>query len=156
MFAKMKMPERKPLLPPAFLLMALTLMLVLHWILPGIQLIPVPWNLGGLLLLGVGLWLSYAAEAQFRRARTPVSPLDKPCILIRDGMYQFSRNPMYLGFVGILVGVALLLGSLSAFLVIPGFFALMDLKFIRMEEAVLAERFPGEWHTYVQKVRRWI
>ena len=152
----MKMRTGKPLLPPTFLLMALILMLVLHWILPSIQLIPIPWNLGGLLLLGFGLWLSCAAEAQFRRARTPVSPLEKPGTLIRDGLYQFSRNPMYLGFVGLLVGVALLLGSLSAFLVIPGFVALMDLKFIRMEEAVLAESFPGEWHTYVQKVPRWI
>ena len=131
-------------------------MLGLHWIAPGWRLIPVPWNLSGLLPLGLGLWVSYAAEAQFRRAKTTVSPYEMPVAFVRDGLYQFSRNPMYLGFAGILIGVALMLGSLTPTLVVPIFIALIDLGFIRMEERVMAEKFSERWRAYVQKVRRWI
>jgi protein-S-isoprenylcysteine O-methyltransferase Ste14 len=63
---------------------------------------------------------------------------------------------MYLGFVNILLGVAILLGSLTPFLVIPFFIALMDGIFIRVEEQMLAETFGQEWFDYIQKVRRWI
>lgn len=146
----------KPILPPTYLLIALLLMLGLDWIFPGIHVVTIPWNLLGLLFLGVGVWVAYAAEAQFHRAKTAVNPYEEPTILVRDGMYKFSRNPMYLGFAGVLLGVAFLLGSLTPFLVIPGFVALIHKLFIQTEERILEKIYQNEWQDYVQKVRRWI
>jgi len=78
---------------------------------PEIKFISIPWNLLGLLFLGTGIGISYAAEAQFHRVNTSVKPFVKSTALVTDGMFKFSRNPMYLGFACILLGVAILLGS---------------------------------------------
>ena len=103
--------KRKPITPPTYLLIALIIMLGLHFIHPEIKFISIPWNLLGLLFLGTGIGISYAAEAQFHRVNTSVKPFVKSTALVTDGMFKFSRNPMYLGFACILLGVAILLGS---------------------------------------------
>ena len=148
--------KRKPVLPPTILLIALIIMLGLYFIYPGLHIFPLPWNLLGLLLLGAGVVINYVADAQFHRASTMVKPFEKSTALVTDGMFKISRNPMYLGFGSILLGVAILLGSLTPFLVIPFFIVLMDVVFIRVEERMLAETFGQEWFDYLQKVRRWI
>jgi protein-S-isoprenylcysteine O-methyltransferase Ste14 len=146
----------KPILPPTYLLIALCIMLGLYVIYPAVKFIPTPWNLLGLLLLGFGIWISYAAEAQFHRVKTTVQPYDEPTTLVTDGAFVLSRNPMYLGFASILMGVAILLRSLTPFLVIPVFVALINVKFIRSEEGMMAKTFDQDWRDYVKKTRRWI
>lgn len=146
----------KPILPPTYLLIALCMMLGLHFIYPGVKFIPIPWNLLGLLLLGFGIWISYAAEAQFHRVKTTVQPYDEPTTLVTDGAFVLSRNPMYLGFASILLGVAILLRALTPFLVIPVFVALINVKFIRSEEGMMAKTFDQDWRDYVKRTRRWI
>lgn len=146
----------KTILPPTYLLIALVLMVTLHWIIPLGSVLPIPWNLSGILLVAGGIWVSYVAEALFRRVKTTVKPFEIPSTLVTDGMFRFSRNPMYLGFAAILMGVAILLGSLAPFLVVPIFIALVDIRFIRIEERVLSQTFHQEWTDYAKKVRRWI
>ncbi|MCJ7700534.1 MAG: isoprenylcysteine carboxylmethyltransferase family protein [Anaerolineales bacterium] len=148
--------KRKPILPPTYLLIALSVMLGLHFIYPGFSVIPTPWKLFGLLFLGIGIGISYAAEAQFHRANTAVKPFEEPAALVTDGMFRFSRNPMYLGFVSILFGAAISLGSLTPTLAIPVFIALIHKKFVRVEEQLLAKTFPREWLDYAKKVRCWL
>jgi len=67
-----------------------------------------------------------------------------------------TRNPMYLGFVCILVGIAILAGRLSPFIVPILFAFLMDRLFIRVEEKMLEEQFENEWNSYKNQTRRWI
>ena len=67
-----------------------------------------------------------------------------------------ARNPMYLGMVLILIGAALLLGTLSPFIIIPLFAITMDRIFIVAEERMLDERFGDERKQYKTNVRRWI
>jgi protein-S-isoprenylcysteine O-methyltransferase Ste14 len=67
-----------------------------------------------------------------------------------------SRNPMYLGMVLILTGIALLLRSLSPFLVILPFAILLERSFIRVEEGMLARKFGPKWEAYKAKTRRWL
>lgn len=146
----------KPILPPTYLLIALLLMVALNWFTPLGSVVPAPWNLSGCLLIAVGIWINIKADAQFRRLNTTVKPFEKPTALVRDGMFRFSRNPMYLGFAGILLGVAVLLESLAPFLVVLAFIALIDIKFIQVEERTLSQTFGREWTDYAQKVRRWL
>jgi protein-S-isoprenylcysteine O-methyltransferase Ste14 len=63
---------------------------------------------------------------------------------------------MYLGMIFILTGVALLLGSLSPYIIIPIFAFLMDSTFISTEESMLDTRFDDEWRKYKSTVRRWL
>jgi protein-S-isoprenylcysteine O-methyltransferase Ste14 len=63
---------------------------------------------------------------------------------------------MYLGFVLMLVGLALLLGSASPFGVAALFALLLDFRFIRAEEAMLNAKFGAAWRAYKARVRRWL
>ncbi len=63
---------------------------------------------------------------------------------------------MYLGVTLMLAGVALLLGTLSALLPAAAFLVLMDIRFVRMEERMLADAFSSEWQRYCARVRRWL
>ena len=106
--------------------------------------------------LTTGIIASYMAEGQFRRAGTTVQPFDSSSVLVTDGLYHISRNPMYLGMVVILGGVALLLGSLTPFGMLLLFAVLINDQFIRREEQILATQFGQDWLEYKAQVRRWI
>lgn len=144
------------IMPPTYLLAALILMLGLHFLFPGIRLISLPWNLIGLLPLGAGVALNLIADAAFKTAGTTVKPFQESTALLTSGVFQISRHPMYLGFVLIIIGVALLLGSLTPWFIIPIFIVLMEVVFIQEEERMLAEKFGQAWLEYKNKARRWI
>ena len=63
---------------------------------------------------------------------------------------------MYLGMVVILIGVALIFGALTPFLVAAGFAAIIEIRFIPVEERMLAETFGDEWTAYRDRTRRWL
>ena len=76
--------------------------------------------------------------------------------MVTSGVFRFTRNPMYMGFTLILFGAAVLFGTLSPFLVIPFFMALIERRFIRTEEKMLELKFGQAYLDYKKKVRRWI
>lgn len=142
------------MLPTQYLLISMLLMLVLHFLFPLSIIIPQLWNLLGLLLLAAGVIINLAADSAFHKANTTVKPFQEPTVLLTDGAFRFTRNPMYLGFVLILIGIALLLRTLTPWLVIPIFVVLTDRIFIRVEEQMLAAKFGPAWRDYKTKVRR--
>jgi protein-S-isoprenylcysteine O-methyltransferase Ste14 len=144
------------IMPTTYLLVAILLSIGLHFLVPIIYIIPSPWNLIGLIPLFFGIWINISADRAFKRASTTVKPFEESNVLIQDGAFRLSRNPMYLGFVSILLGISLLLRSLSPFL-IPFFFAIVvTIVFIRVEERMLEEKFSEEWKQYRSLVRKWI
>lgn len=144
------------ILPPTGMLAALLLMLALHFVFPVWQDPPVVYRLLGFIPLGLGIYTSYAAEKAFHRFGTAVHPFHESSTLVTDGLFGFSRNPMYLGMVTVLLGAALLLGSLTPFGIIPIFTGWIEAQFIRREEAMLATQFGQDWLEYKASVRRWI
>lgn len=94
----------------------------------------------------------------FRQARTTVNPTNPHATssLVSHGVYGLSRNPMYLGFLLALVGLALLLTNTLSFIVIPVFVIYMNRFQIIPEERALSAAFGQEFTTYMQRVRRWI
>jgi len=144
------------MLPPRYFAVALVAMLGLALVLPAARLIPFPWNLLGLIPLLLGAALNVVADMQFKRAGTTVKPFETSSALVTDGVFQFTRNPMYLGMVSSLAGVAVLLGELSPWIVVPLFAALMQRLFVRSEERLLENRFGEEWRSYAARVRQWI
>ena len=148
--------KRKPVLPPTYLWTAMIIMLALHFAFPVKRIIPFPWDLLGALPLALGAALNIIADKAFRDAKTTVKPFQESAVLVTDGVYRISRHPMYLGFVLILLGLAVLLGSLTPFFVVPIFAVVMDRVFIVVEERMLAEQFGRVWLDYKAKVRRWM
>jgi protein-S-isoprenylcysteine O-methyltransferase Ste14 len=142
--------------PPIYLLIAVIFVIALHFFLPGLTLIPSPWNLLGIIPAVAGLTINLIADQTFHRAETPVSPFDMPSALVTYGPYRFTRNPMYLGFVLILAGVVVLLGSLTPFLVVLAFWLLLDRLFISLEEQKMALKFVARWDMYKSRTRRWL
>lgn len=144
----------KPSLPPTYLFISILIMVVLHFLFPVFKIILLPWSLLGILPLLFGLLINLIADRAFKRHSTTVKPFEKSTALITGGVFRLSRNPMYLGFVLILLGVAIFLGSLTPYIVVLGFVILMDVVFIRTEEQMLQSTFGEDWMQYKNKVRR--
>lgn len=110
------------------------------------------------LLALAGAFTCLAGVASFRRAMTTVNPM-KPgsaSALVVSGVYRYSRNPMYLGFLLILAGWALCLSNALALLWLPAFVLYMDRFQIRPEERALVALFSQEYAEYAARVRRWM
>ncbi len=130
-------------------------MLALHWLWPIAHPLRLPLNLIGLIPLGLGLVLSAMAERQFKSVGTNVNTFDAPTRLVTEGLFKYSRNPMYLGLVLILVGVWILLGSVTPLVGVVGFILVTDRWYIAYEEQRLNETFGQAYEAYRVRTRRW-
>ncbi len=144
------------ILPPVYFLLAIVLMGVLHWLVPVVRWLPSPWNLFGVLPLGLGITLAVTANRQFAASQTPIHPQAQPLTLVTSGPFGNTRNPMYLGLTLALIGIAALLGSVTPWIVIPAFATIMNIVFIPYEERILEAQFTDEYRAYKQRVRRWV
>jgi protein-S-isoprenylcysteine O-methyltransferase Ste14 len=152
---KRTMSEKK-VLPPTCLVSSIIAMLVLYFVFPVSRIICFPWNLLGIVPLAIGIILNLVADGVFKKTGTTVKPFEESTTLITTGVFRISRHPMYVGMVLILIGIAVLLGSLTPYAVILVFIVLMEIIFIRAEERMLQEKFGEAWLAYKEKVRRWI
>jgi protein-S-isoprenylcysteine O-methyltransferase Ste14 len=143
-------------LPPTYLFVALVVMVLLHLLLPVHRYLVFPVTLVGLVPVTLGLLLNVVADREFKRHQTTVKPYQESSALVTTFPFSISRHPMYLGLTLLLLGVALLLGTVSALLPVVMFPYVMNRIFIRMEEQMLAAKFGAEWHQYRSIVRRWI
>lgn len=143
-------------MPPTYLFFSMVIMVLLHYLVPIEEIVPYPWDLLGIIPLVVGVALNLIVDTLFKKAGTTVKPFEYSSTLITTGVFRISRHPMYLGMVFILLGVAILMGSLTPFIVIAIFAAVMELFFVRTEEKMLAQKFGEVWEAYNKKVRRWI
>lgn len=144
------------MLPPAYFLLSIVAMLLLHFFVPLVRFIPLSWGLLGLAPLVAGIGLAVYADRLFAAHETTIHPYGTAAVLVEKGPFRFSRNPMYLGLALVLVGIAVFMGSLTPFLVIPVFVLILDKRFISFEERVLEERFGREYAEYKRRVRKWV
>ncbi len=123
--------------------------------LPPMQDSPFAW--GGLLCLLLGFCCCVLGVVSFRLARTTVNPLQPAAAsqLVESGIYRFSRNPMYLGFALILLGIACLWQSWFGLCWVVAFIAYLQRFQIKPEERALHQLFGEAYLSYCQRVRRW-
>jgi protein-S-isoprenylcysteine O-methyltransferase Ste14 len=148
--------KSKNILPPTYLFGAIVIIIILHFLFPLAKIFSFPWNLLGLLPFAAGCVLNTFADKAFKKCGTTVKPFQESTTLMTDGAFRLTRNPMYVGFVLILLGIAIFVGSLTPYLVVIVFPLLMDKIFIRVEERMLEDTFGEAWLEYKKKVRRWI
>ena len=108
--------------------------------------------------VAAGAGISVAGVIAFKRAKTTVNPTkpDSTSALVRENIYGFTRNPMYLGFLLALVGWAVFLSNAVALLGAVFFVLYMNRFQIVPEERVLTAMFGAEFVEYKAKVRRWL
>jgi protein-S-isoprenylcysteine O-methyltransferase Ste14 len=142
--------------PPLVYLGSIALGLILHFTWP-ISLVPrgVSPRFGALVvLLAIGLFLF--AVRSFRAAGTPVPGNRPTTTIVRTGPYRFSRNPIYLAFSLLQLGIALWVNSLWLVVTLLAAVAVMAVVVIPKEERYLEARFPSEYSPYKASVRRWL
>jgi protein-S-isoprenylcysteine O-methyltransferase Ste14 len=151
--------ETKPLkkiLPPTLFWICLTGMVLLRWAWPAIVLFRAPFTYLGSLPICAGCAVMLAAWSQFQRAGTNINTFSRPGRLVTDGLFRFSRNPMYLGMAIMLAGVWLLLGALSPGIGVLLFIAIAERVYIIYEEKAMQGGFGDAYAAYRRKTRRWI
>lgn len=106
----------------------------------------------------VGVAISFAGVFSFRCAKTTVNPM-KPrnaSSLVTTGVYQVTRNPMYLGLLLVLIGWAVYLSSVWALVGVVAFVYYIERFQIKPEEQALDALFSAEYSAYKTQVRRWL
>jgi protein-S-isoprenylcysteine O-methyltransferase Ste14 len=143
------------ILPPHLVLVLLGAMAALHLIVPGPMVLAFPHNLVGLAVAALGLAITLSGARLFARVGTNIRTFNEPGVLVTDGLFQWSRNPMYLGFVLLLLGTAILLGTATPLLA-PLLFAIVaDRWYIAFEERALQHKFGADYAAYMRRTRRW-
>jgi protein-S-isoprenylcysteine O-methyltransferase Ste14 len=147
---------KRTIYPPVWLLLGLTAIFTCNEYFAGPRFTSFAGQLVGGVCIIIGLWLLVSAGGLFTRAKTGVIPFRNVSALVTDGVYRFTRNPMYLGMSLVLLGCAVTVGASLALLVPPLFAIIIEWRFIRPEEAMLRDIFPEQFATYCGRVRRWI
>ena len=134
---------------------------ILMWLVSGdsVFTMALPWRSAlTLIFLITGFAIALAGVLAFRRAKTTVNPLtpEATTTIVTSGIYRFTRNPMYLGFLFVLAGWAIYLSNLLALVPLPLFVWYMNRFQILPEERALSTKFPQAFTEYSRSVRRWL
>ena len=109
--------------------------------------------------LGItGLSVAAMGVTQFKKAQTTVNPKtpENATHLVTSGIYQYTRNPMYVGLVLILLGWALYLSHILALVLLAVFISYITRFQILPEERVMTQKFGDKYRAYLVRVRRWV
>lgn len=109
-----------------------------------------------LVLIGGGLAIVLAAMRGFARAGTRVEPWAPSSAIVSDGIYRFTRNPMYVGMALVMTGLALVIGSPTSLAMVAVAVVVVDRYVIRREEVYLEGKFGPDYLDYRRRVRRWL
>ena len=147
---------RKLLVPPRVMLALLILSVTVGLALPVAGPLAWPVRVVGIVLAAAALAISASSAQRFERVGTNILPYLDPDVLVSDGHFRWTRNPMYVGFLGLLTGVAVATGSLTAWAGPVLYFLYSQLWIIPFEEARMQARFGPDYDEYRRRVPRWL
>jgi protein-S-isoprenylcysteine O-methyltransferase Ste14 len=142
-------------IPPVYLLTGVIIIIITFFFLPQFNIIRFPFNLTGLPIVLIGLYLAGQAYELFSKYKTTLT-FSESNTLVVDGIFNYSRNPMYLGMVSLLAGLSILFGNWIGLATPVLFFILIDRIFIPFEENKMRLKFGKAYEEYCRKVRRWL
>ena len=127
------------------------------------SLVIVPFKFGNQSLLAylifvMGLVFVLSAMRQFKQKNTIINPMTpkQTTTLVVDGIYNYSRNPMYLGLLLVLTSSGIFFGAWLSLLIVPLFWLLISTLQIIPEEEAMLELFGEKFVKYKREVHRWI
>ncbi|MEP0519506.1 MAG: isoprenylcysteine carboxylmethyltransferase family protein [Hyphomicrobiales bacterium] len=144
--------------PPVFALGAALILYGGDKILPSLSIHPQgQWLVGAICVIS-GLLIAAVSLRSFAQKKTTITPVhpENTSVLVTDGIYSYSRNPMYVGMAVCIAGIGVGLGSLLTLVVLPVFVWLITHIQIVNEEEALEKTFGAAYRAYSAKVRRWI
>lgn len=147
---------RKILLPPVLLLLCIGGMFAAHrmgWVEPRL---PAIFDYIGYALVIAGIALPVWSAQIFKRVETNIIPYKSPDKIVTEGPFRFSRNPMYLGMLTVLIGVAGILGAAENYAFALLYFAVANWWYIPFEEMKMHKVFGDAFDDYRTRVRRWL
>ena len=141
---------------PTLTIIHITMAVLLGWLAP----LPIPapkfiqWI--GLGLAALGFILGVLAVIEFRRVRAALDPKKPSKVLVMSGIYRFTRNPIYLGFVLMLIGLPLTMGNYWGVILVWSLVTFTNNLVIKPEEIYLKQEFKDQYTDYCSHVRRWL
>ncbi len=112
--------------------------------------------MGGAAFICPGVMLFTLSFRQFREKETTVNPYGSVSVFIRSGPFKYSRNPMYVAFALIHLGLGFGIGGLYSIASLVPALAVMHYGVIQREEAYLERKFGEEYLEFKAQVRRWL
>lgn len=147
--------RQSSILPPRGLLLALlgqVPLILANWPLrPGVIELS-----AGCVLLAAGIALNGWSAGAFRRGDVGICPFSPAPVLVTEGPFRLSRNPMYLGLVAIAAGLTLATGVAANAWVTVAFAIWLNHAYVLPEERFLRERFGAAFDSYARRVPRWL
>jgi len=112
----------------------------------------------GIFLLLSGFFILVSAVRLFRKDKTTVNPLspEQATKLVTDGIFKYSRNPMYLGMAFILGSIAVFFNLLGGIILIALFCTYITKFQIIPEERAMRYIFSDDFDKYTKETRRWV
>ena len=144
-------------IPPP--LIVLTLIISIYFSSKKIDLIQIPFQLPiSIFILSIGILIFINPVLQFIKSKTTINPIkfDEVDKLVTSGIFKYSRNPMYLGMLMIIISTSIFYLNIYSILT-PFLFVFWINKFqIKREEVFLTKKFGKEYLSYKNKTRRWV
>lgn len=147
--------QRMVTFPPFYFFSVIGLSIAFYFLLPEFNWVAFPYNLIGIILFIGGSYLLNASSGLFNQKQTTFY-LEEPSVFVMSGFYKISRNPMYLGALVLIMGLAILLGNLLSLLTPLLFFIFINYLCIPPEEKIMQQTFGQDYLDYKQSVRRWL
>jgi protein-S-isoprenylcysteine O-methyltransferase Ste14 len=145
-------------LPPVLLLLFILAGLALNWMFPlrpALSSVPRENVVIGLVIIACAFAIGVLAARAMVRAGTEMYAGRPASALVTSSVFSRSRNPIYLSFVLILLGIGIAASNPWMILLAPCLLFYLQERVIKREEAYLQQRFSGEYLAYRRKVRRW-
>ena len=120
------------------------------------QLAAMEMTIGGGIIATLGFALMIPCALGFRKAKSHIEPWKPTTAIISDGVYAYSRNPIYVGMALVHGGLAISGDSIAALATLMIGMLIMQYYVIAREERYLEAKFGSEYNDYKKKVRRWI
>jgi protein-S-isoprenylcysteine O-methyltransferase Ste14 len=150
-------PDVNPMVhPPMMAVLFIVLAYMLGYFIRLPFAIPPALQYFGLALTFVGFLLGIGAFVEFRKARTTLDPHGSVKHLVTSGIYRFTRNPIYLGFLLMVIGFPLNSGVIWGVVLAPFYMMTMSRLVIEREEVYLGRKFKNQYTSYTSRVRRWL
>jgi protein-S-isoprenylcysteine O-methyltransferase Ste14 len=142
--------------PPLVYATSMAIGLLLHMVLP-VRLVPHSLALPvGAVVMLAAIALFVSAVRTMNAAGTPVPGNQPTRAIVREGPYRFTRNPIYIAFSLLQLGLAFWVNSLTLLILLIPAIAIMALVVVPREERYLEARFPSDYPPYKASVRRWL
>ena len=142
--------------PPALYAGTLSIGLILSFVFPS-DFLPrsIALILGALAIIGAGS-IAISAFRTMNRAQTAVNPSQPTTAIVSDGVFSWSRNPIYLSLTLLYIAIALLFNAVWVLLLLLPLLVIVQVGIVRREEIYLERKFGDEYLRYKANVRRWV